>query len=157
MAEVAADRLAGGTAPFTGADAATKLKLLGVDVAALGGALAATAGALEVTVNDPVARSYAKLVVSGDAKTLLGGVLVGDTSRYGMLNPLVGRPLPGDPVTMITPAGEAPALPGDAQVCSCYGLPKDALQTAIKHPPLPDLPPVNTPPRPRPASGPSGP
>jgi nitrite reductase (NADH) large subunit len=142
MAEVAADRLTGGAATFTGADTATKLKLLGVDVASFGDALAKTEGALEVTVNDPVARSYAKLVVSGDAKTLLGGVLVGDTSRYGMLNPLVGRPLPGDPVTMITPAGAEPsagALPGDAQVCSCYGVTKDALQTAIRDRALTDV------------------
>ena len=93
------------TREFTGADPSTKLKLLGVDVASFGDALAATPGALEVTVNDPVARSYAKLVVSDDAQTLLGGVLVGDASRYGVLRPLVGSPLPGDPVTMITPAG----------------------------------------------------
>ena len=143
MAEVVADRLTGGAATFTGADTATKLKLLGVDVASFGDALATTEGALEVTVNDPVARSYSKLVVSGDAKTLLGGVLVGDTSRYGLLNPLVGRPLPGDPVTMITPAADGAVkmeLPGDAQVCSCYGLTKDALQTAIKDRALTDVP-----------------
>jgi len=147
MAEVAADRLTGGAATFTGADTATKLKLLGVDVASFGDALATTDGALEVTVNDPVARSYAKLVVSGDAKTLLGGVLVGDTSRYGMLSPLVGRPLPGDPVTMITPAGGEPsagALPGDAQVCSCRGLTKDALQTAIRDRALTDVAGIKT-------------
>ncbi|HVT70899.1 MAG TPA: nitrite reductase large subunit NirB [Trebonia sp.] len=134
MAEVTADRLTGGSASFTGADTSTKLKLLGVDVASFGDALAVTEGALEVTVNDPVARSYAKLVVSGDAKTLLGGVLVGDATRYGMLRPLVGRPLPGDPVTMITPAGPDPgagALPGDAQICSCHGVTKDRICAAI--------------------------
>jgi nitrite reductase (NADH) large subunit len=134
MAEVAADRLTGGAASFTGADMSTKLKLLGVDVASFGDALAAADGALEVTVNDPVARSYAKLVVSGDARTLLGGVLVGDATRYGLLRPLVGRPLPGDPVTMITPDGPGPgagALPGDAQVCSCHGVTKDDIRAAI--------------------------
>jgi nitrite reductase (NADH) large subunit len=142
MAEVVADRLAGGTAGFTTADTSTKLKLLGVDVASFGDALAATPGALEVTVNDPVARSYSKLVVSGDAKTLLGGVLVGDASRYGALRPLVGRPLPGDPVTMITPSGPAPgagALPGDAQVCSCHGVTKDAVCAAIRDCQLTDV------------------
>jgi nitrite reductase (NADH) large subunit len=142
MAEVTADRLTGGAATFTGADTSTKLKLLGVDVASFGDALATTPGALEVTVNDPVARSYSKLVVSGDAKTLLGGVLVGDATRYGVLRPLVGRPLPGDPVTMITPAGPAPeagALPGDAQVCSCYGVTKDVICAAIADCPLSDI------------------
>src|SRR6266567_2407557 len=136
MAEVLADRLTGGTASFTAADTSTKLKLMGVDVASFGDALAAADGALEVTLNDPVRRSYAKLVVSDDAKTLLGGVLVGDASRYAMLRPLVGRPLPGDPVTMIAPAGSAEgtsagALPGDAQVCSCHAVTKDAICTAI--------------------------
>jgi nitrite reductase (NADH) large subunit len=134
MAEVLADRLVGGSATFTAADTSTKLKLLGVDVASFGDALAASDGALEVTMNDPVSRSYAKLVISGDASTLLGGVLVGDASRYGVLRPLVGRPLPGDPVTMIAPAGTAPgpdALPGDAQVCACHGVTKDAICGAI--------------------------
>jgi nitrite reductase (NADH) large subunit len=134
MAEVVADRLTGGTAGFTAADTSTKLKLLGVDVASFGDALAVTEGALEVTLNDPVKRSYSKLVVSGDAKTLLGGLFVGDVSRYAMLRPLAGRPLPGDPVTMIAPAGPLPgagALPGDAQICSCHGVTKDAICGAI--------------------------
>jgi nitrite reductase (NADH) large subunit len=142
MAEVAADRLAGGAAVFSGSDTSTKLKLLGVDVASFGDALATTPGALEVTVNDPVARSYAKLVVSDDAKTLLGGVLVGDASRYGLLRPLVGRPLPGDPLTMIAPAGPGPGpagLPGDAQVCSCQGVTKDAICAAIRDRGLADV------------------
>jgi nitrite reductase (NADH) large subunit len=134
MAEVLADRLTGGSASFTAADTSTKLKLLGVDVASFGDALASAEGALEVTVNDPVARSYSKLVVSGDAKTLLGGVLVGDVTRYGVLRPLVGRSLPGDPVTMIAGGGQAlgaGALPGGAQVCTCHGVSKDAICAAI--------------------------
>lgn len=40
-------------------------------------------------------RTYAKLVLSDDAKTLLGGVLVGDASSYGVLRPMVGSELPG--------------------------------------------------------------
>jgi nitrite reductase (NADH) large subunit len=136
MAEVLADRLTGGDASFTAADTSTKLKLMGVDVASFGDALAASDGALEVTLSNPVARSYAKLVVSDDAKTLLGGILVGDASKYAMLRPLVGRPLPGDPVTMIAPAGDAAeagagALPGDAQVCSCHAVTKDLVCAAI--------------------------
>ena len=146
MAEVLADRLTGGAASYTATDTATKLKLLGVDVASFGDALASARGALEVTVNDPVTRSYSKLVVSGDASTLLGGVLVGDTSKYAMLRPLVGRPLPGDPVTMVAPAGRDPAfgpgtgaLPGDAQICSCYGVSKDAICGAITGQSLTDV------------------
>jgi nitrite reductase (NADH) large subunit len=147
MAEVLAERLAtaavGPSAGFPAADTATKLKLMGVDVASFGDALASTPGALAVTLNNPVGRSYARLVVSDDAKTLLGGVLVGDASRYAMLRPLVGRPLPGDPVAMIAPvAGTGDgsgALPGDAQVCSCHAVTKDTIRTAIADQNLTDV------------------
>src|SRR4051794_9619140 len=134
MAEVLADRLLDGDATFTAADTSTKLKLMGVDVASFGDALARTPGALEVTLNNPVARTYAKLVVSDDAKTLLGGVLVGDASKYAVLRPMVGRPLPGDPVTMIAPEGGGigiGSLPGEAQVCSCLAVTKDQICHAI--------------------------
>ncbi|MCW3470065.1 nitrite reductase large subunit NirB [Rhodococcus pyridinivorans] len=133
-AEVVADRLVGGTAEFPGADLSTKLKLLGVDVASFGDAHAATPGALEVVLSDSAKGTYAKLVVSDDAKTLLGGILVGDASAYGTLRPLVGRELPGDPATLISPVGEKPgagALPDDAEVCSCNGVTKGAICGAI--------------------------
>jgi nitrite reductase (NADH) large subunit len=136
MAEVVADRLLGGEATMTPAelDMSTQLKMLGVDVASFGDALARTPGALEVVVNDPVAGTYAKLVVSDDARTLLGGVLVGDASKYATLRPLVGSPLPADPVAMIAPGGVelgADALPDSAQICSCNAVTKGALREAI--------------------------
>ncbi|MFT4125567.1 MAG: nitrite reductase large subunit NirB [Gordonia sp. (in: high G+C Gram-positive bacteria)] len=136
-AEVVADRLVGGDATFPGADLSTKLKLLGVDVASFGDAHATTPGALSVVVSDPIGGTYAKLVLSDDASTLLGGILVGDASAYGMLRPLVGSPLPGDPVSLIAPAGDgAPALGvgalgDDAQICSCNDVSKGALCAAI--------------------------
>nr|WP_321182466.1 hypothetical protein [Mycobacterium kansasii] len=88
-AEVVADRLLGGNAEFPGADLSTKLKLLGVDVASFGDARARSEGALEVVLNDAVKGTYAKLVVSDDASTLLGGILVGDATAYGTLRALV--------------------------------------------------------------------
>ncbi|MGY4708756.1 nitrite reductase large subunit NirB [Mycolicibacterium sp. CBM1] len=136
MAEVVADRLLGGSAEFPGADLSTKLKLLGVDVASFGDAHAATPGALEVVLNDAVNQTYAKLVVSDDVSTLLGGILVGDASAYATLRPLVGRPLPADPATLISPAGAevgVGALPDDAQICSCNSVSKGAIAEAISH------------------------
>jgi len=66
-------------AEFPEADMSTKLKLLGVDVASFGDAMGRTPNCLEVVVNDARStRTYAKLVLSDDAKTLLGGILVGD-------------------------------------------------------------------------------
>jgi nitrite reductase (NADH) large subunit len=133
LAGVVVDRLLGGAAIFAGADTSTKLKLLGVDVASFGDAHAHTPGALEVTVNNPAEQTYAKLVVSDDASTLLGGILVGDGSRYAMLRSLVGGRLTGDPVALISPAGGvAPGvLPDGAPVCSCHAVTKGDIGAAI--------------------------
>ena len=133
-AEVVADRLLGGAAEFPGADMSTKLKLMGVDVASFGDAMAATPGALEVVFSDAPKGTYSKLVVSDDAKTLLGGILVGDASAYSLLRPLVGRELPGDPGSLISPAAEQVgmgALPDEAEICSCNGVTKGAICGAI--------------------------
>ncbi|MBI3214816.1 MAG: nitrite reductase large subunit [Mycobacterium sp.] len=137
-AEVVADRLLGGQAEFPGADMSTKLKLLGVDVASFGDAQGNTPNCLEVVVNDPVKHTYAKLVLSDDAKTLLGGILVGDASAYGVLRPMVASELPGDPLALIAPVtdGDAPALgvgalPDIAQICSCNNVTKGDLKEAI--------------------------
>ncbi|MDT5217411.1 MAG: nitrite reductase large subunit [Mycobacterium sp.] len=138
-AEVVADRLLDGSAEFGEADTSTKLKLLGVDVASFGDAMGATPGCLEVAVNDAVKATYAKLVLSDDAKTLLGGILVGDASAYGVLRPMVGEHLPGDPLAIITPAGSdsgaaqlgVGALKAAAQVCSCNNVTKGELTDAI--------------------------
>jgi nitrite reductase (NADH) large subunit len=138
-AEVVADRLLGGAAGFGEADTSTKLKLLGVDVASFGDAMGAAPGCLEVVVNDPVKHTYAKLVLSDDATTLLGGILVGDASAYGVLRPMVGEQLPGDPLAIIAPATSASgatqlgvgALPPAAQICSCNNVTKGELTDAI--------------------------
>ncbi|MFJ8580947.1 nitrite reductase large subunit NirB [Micromonospora sp. NPDC093277] len=132
-AEVVADRLLGGAATFAGADTATKLKLLGVDVASFGDAHGTTPGCLEVTFTDPATRSYAKLVLSDDAQILLGGVLVGDASAYPTLRASVGGPLPAPPLALLAPAGVggATALPGAAQVCSCNAVTRTDVDAAI--------------------------
>lgn len=137
-AEVVADRLLGGAAEFPEADMSTKLKLLGVDVASFGDAQGKTPDCLEVVVNDPVKQTYAKLVLSDNAKTLLGGILVGDASAYGVLRPMVASELPGDPLALIAPAADSDAgglgvgaLPDIAQICSCNNVTKGDLKEAI--------------------------
>ncbi|MFS0865895.1 nitrite reductase large subunit NirB [Microbacterium sp. 179-B 1A2 NHS] len=135
MAEVAATRLRGGAASFDGFDVSTKLKLSGVDVASFGDAFAQTPGALDVVYSDPVAGVYKKLVVSDDAKTLLGGILVGDASAYGSLRPLLGGALGGDPVAYLMPGDGVAAPTGDlpdaALVCSCNSVTAGAIRTAV--------------------------
>jgi nitrite reductase (NADH) large subunit len=142
MARVAAKALLDDDdARFNGADMSTKLKLLGVDVASIGDAHGATAGAKAYTFLDEVKQVYKKLVVSADHKTLLGAVLVGDAEDYGsllqyMLNQM---PLPERPEALILPSLDGAAkpmlgvgaLPPAAQVCSCNNVTKGRICAAI--------------------------
>ncbi|NQD40657.1 nitrite reductase large subunit NirB [Glutamicibacter halophytocola] len=134
MAEIVAEQLAGGEAEFAGFDTATKLKLSGVDVASFGDAFARTDGALEVVYADAPRGLYQKLVVSADAKTLLGGIFVGDATPYQSLRPMLGRELPGEPGAYLSAlGGEAPEseLPDDAVLCSCNNVSAGAIRDAV--------------------------
>lgn len=135
MAEVVADRLLGGAAEFTTVDDATKLKLAGVDVASFGDALARTEQALEIVYADPARGLYQKLVMTDDAKTLLGGVFVGDASPYASLRPLLGTELSGEPAAYLSASGmEAPAgdeLPASALVCACNNVAAGTIRDAV--------------------------
>ena len=135
MAEIVVDALLDGAGTFEGADLSTKLKLLGVDVASFGDAHGTTPGSVELVLSDAVAGVYKKLVISDDGTTLLGGVLVGDASAYGLLRAMVSSrmALPANPEELILPAsgGTAVTLPGDAVVCSCNTVTKDQVEAAV--------------------------
>ncbi|MCB2412107.1 nitrite reductase large subunit NirB [Demequina sp. TTPB684] len=135
MAEIAVDRLLGGASTYPGTDTSAKLKLLGVDVASFGDAFARTPGALELVFSDPVGGVYKKLVMTDDARTLLGGILVGDASAYSSLRPMVGAELPGDPGAWLLPegGGEKPQfeLPDAAAVCSCNNVTAGTVRAAV--------------------------
>ncbi|MEV4009684.1 nitrite reductase large subunit NirB [Nonomuraea angiospora] len=137
MAEVAADRIMGGSSAFEGADMSTKLKLLGVEVAQFG----AMSGALDVTYMDPVGGVYKRLFISDDAKTLLGGICVGDASPYTSLRPFVGKALPASPSDLLfSGAGASLDLPDEAQVCSCNNVCAGDVRTAIADKGVTDVP-----------------
>ncbi|MFE7225311.1 nitrite reductase large subunit NirB [Nocardioides sp. NPDC057577] len=137
MAEVVADALLGGQGTFAGADMSTKLKLLGVDVASFGDAHGTTPDCLELTYSDAVAGVYKKLVISEDGTRLLGGVLVGDASAYGLLRPMVasGMELPENPEELILPqstgGGGGIQLPPEAQICSCNNVTRGDIEAAV--------------------------
>ncbi|MGV9991243.1 FAD-dependent oxidoreductase [Streptomyces sp. NPDC003374] len=105
MAETVARQLLGvaGEA-FPGADTSARLKLLGVDVAGFGDAHARTGGAIEYVREDRRAGTYAKVVLARDGRTLLGGVLAGDTRAYPVLRALTGRELTAPPDALLTGA-----------------------------------------------------
>ncbi len=138
MAEAAAGHLTGSPAPFTGADMSTKLKLLGVDVGAIGDGHGRGEGVLAYTFQDPVRRVYKRLNVSGDGRRLLGAVLVGDCASYDTLlqyyqNALA---LPEAPESLLIPGSadvglSGDALPDAATICSCHNVSKGAIVGAI--------------------------
>ena len=117
-------------------DIATKLKFSGVQVAGFGDRRGTTEGCLEVLFADPARGMYQKIVTSGDAKTLLGGVFVGDTAPFDSLKPLLGRELPAEPNVYLTAAGGGDGipdteLPDDAILCSCNNISFGAVREAI--------------------------
>jgi len=140
MAAVAADRLAGGSAAFTGADLSTKLKLLGVDVASFGDAFATAEGAHAIVYSDPRNSLYKKLVVGTDG-TVLGGILVGDATAYQTLLQMArgDMPTPAEPERLLLPAGavdDGPvvgvgAISDTALICSCNSVTKAAICGAV--------------------------
>ncbi|GHC38583.1 nitrite reductase large subunit NirB [Aidingimonas halophila] len=136
MAKAAADTLTNGSERFQGADMSTKLKLLGVDVGAIGDAHGdRTPGARMYRYLDEIKQEYRKLVVSSDGKKLVGAMLVGDNSYYDTLMQYYsnGLELPDDPASLILPSSEgAPtlgpdALPDTATICSCHNVTKGAV------------------------------
>ena len=83
-------------------------------------------------MSDPINGTYSKLVLSDDASTLLGGILVGDASSYVLLRPLVGQSPPGDPVSLNRPGhrrrpSRSARAGDDAQICSCNDVPRHAV------------------------------
>ena len=140
MAKAAVAHITGGDVTFQGADMSTKLKLMGVDVGSIGDTHARTEGALTYTYFNQPEGVYKRLVVSSDQQTLLGAVLIGDTSDYGTLLPMMleKMPLPEQPEVLILPAVEGAdnalgvaALPDSAQVCSCHDVSKGDIAAAV--------------------------
>ncbi|MEY2933555.1 MAG: Nitrite reductase [Pseudomonadota bacterium] len=139
MAQVVKDRITQECSKqFTGADMSAKLKLLGVDVASFGDAL--NAGKRTVVYQDMVRGVYKKLVLSDDEKRLVGGILVGDAEEYmrllGVTNS--GQDLTQSPEDVLFGArGGAAAhgggeMPDSMGVCSCNGVTKGQICTAIR-------------------------
>ena len=126
---------------FTGADMSTKLKLMGVDVASLGDAHAATPGAKSFVFTDERKQIYKKIITSECGSFLLGGVLIGSADEYGTLLQMMlnKMKLPADPEFLILPSSDGrarvglgvDALPDTAQICSCNNVSKGAICEAV--------------------------
>jgi len=138
MASVVAANLCGDDRRFLGTDCSTKLKLMGVDVASFGDYESQTH--IPLRFEDPIGGHYRKLLFNSDGTQLVGGILVGDATDYGLLSGLAksDEPLGKSPHELLvgSAAGSTSAgsdgLPDDAQVCSCNNVSKRELCDAIR-------------------------
>ncbi len=123
---MAVDHLLGSENSFTGADLSAA-EAVGCGRGRIGDAHGRTPGARSCVYLDESKEVYKRLIVSADNKTLLGAVLVGDTSDYGNLLQLVlnAIELPENPDSLILPAHAGSGkpsigvdkLPDSAQIC----------------------------------------
>ena len=140
QATVLADRLTGADphAEYHGSRTTTKLKVAGVDVAAMGLSVPEHPDDEVVTFSEPKKGVYLSAIVRDDR--LVGATLLGDVRKTSFLAQAFDKalPLPEERLRLLFDVG-APAeelgaaeLADDAQVCNCNGVTKGAIVGAVK-------------------------
>ncbi|KAF4125601.1 nitrite reductase (NAD(P)H) [Geosmithia morbida] len=148
---------------FKRPDLSTKLKLLGVDVASFGDYFADRDGPQHLppkykktravvdgdvseppvkalTYKDPFQNVYKKYIFTPDGRYLLGGMMIGDTSDYVKLVPMVKgmKELDMPPGQLILGAkrsddgNDGDDLDDDVQICSCHNVTKGDVVGKVK-------------------------
>jgi nitrite reductase (NADH) large subunit len=140
QAIVLAEHLTGANprAAYHGSRTATKLKVAGVDVAAMGVKSPERDDDEFVQYSEPKHGVYKTVVVRDDK--LIGATLVGDVSKVAFLMQAFDRglPLPPERVSLMFDIGTpdvatgAAELADDAQVCNCNGVSKAAIVRCVK-------------------------
>ncbi|GAB7190505.1 NADPH-nitrite reductase [Kineococcus sp. NUM-3379] len=140
MATVLADQLTGAdpTAEYHGSRTATKLKVAGVDVVAMGLKEPERTDDEFVVFSEPGRGVYQNVVIREGR--VVGATLVGDARKAGFLQQAFdqGTPLPEERVQLLFDLGGpseetgAAELDDSAQVCNCNGVTKGAIVDAVK-------------------------
>jgi len=139
MAKVFADQVTGvnTNAEYLGSKLATKLKVMGVELASMGITEPASDDDEVIQFSEPKRGTYKKLIVR-DGR-LVGGILMGDISKAAYLMQAFDRDsrLPDERLELLFDLG-APSqavtldeMPADAQVCNCNGVSKAAIGACI--------------------------
>ncbi|HEY7208841.1 MAG TPA: nitrite reductase large subunit NirB, partial [Bryobacteraceae bacterium] len=140
QAKVLADHITGANpnAAYHGSKVATKLKVMGVEMASMGVSEPQDERDEIVQFTEPKRGTYKKLIIR-DGR-LIGAILLGDISKAAYLTQAFDReaPLPDDRLALLFDIG-APSrqaavedLPADAQICNCNGISKGALVQCVK-------------------------
>jgi nitrite reductase (NADH) large subunit len=140
QAKVLADQITGRDpgAAYHGSKVATKLKVMGIEMASLGLTEPEDERDEIVQFTEPKKGTYKKLIIRDGRLT--GGILLGDISKAAYLMQAFdrGTPLPDERLTLLFDIG-APAkqvtfeeMPADAQICNCNGVSKGAIVNCVK-------------------------
>ena len=139
QAVVLADQITGRdpSAAYRGSRPSTKLKVAGVDVAAMGLQGPERDDDEHVVFTEPTRGVFKSVVVRDDK--VVGATLVGDTSKAAFLMQAFDRglPLPQERAELLFELGGPAAeqsleeLPDDAQVCNCNGVSKGQIVDCV--------------------------
>lgn len=139
QAVVLADQITGRdpSAAYHGSRPSTKLKVAGVDVAAMGLQGPERDDDEHVVFTEPTRGVFKSVVVRDDK--VVGATLVGDTSKAAFLMQAFDRglPLPQERAELLFELGGPAAeqsleeLPDDAQVCNCNGVSKGQIVDCV--------------------------
>jgi nitrite reductase (NADH) large subunit len=139
QAKVLADHITGKNrhAAYHGSKVATKLKVMGVEVASMGIVEPQTPDDEVVQFSEPKRGTYKKLIIR-DGR-LVGGILLGDISKAAYLMQAFDRntPLPEERLQLLFDIGDPPKqvtfaeMSANTQVCNCNGVSKGALVACV--------------------------
>ncbi|MBV8401238.1 MAG: NAD(P)/FAD-dependent oxidoreductase, partial [Acetobacteraceae bacterium] len=139
QAKVFADHITGNNrdAQYLGSKLATKLKVMGVELASMGITEPENEDDEIVQFSEPKRGTYKKLIVR-DGR-LVGGILMGDISKAAYLMQAYDRdsPLPDERLSLLFDLGTPPQrvtldeMPVDAQICNCNGVTKGAIGDCV--------------------------
>ena len=139
QAKVFADHVTGTNtqSAYHGSKLATKLKVMGVELASMGITEPASDEDEVVQFTEPKRGTYKKLIVR-DGR-LVGGILMGDISKAGYLMQAFDRDskLPDERLSLLFDLGAPPEkvtldeMPADTQVCNCNGVTKGAIGACV--------------------------
>jgi nitrite reductase (NADH) large subunit len=125
------------SAAYHGSKLATKLKVMGVEVAAMGQSEPSEERDEVIQFTEPKKGTYKKLIVRDNR--LVGSILMGDISKAAYLMQAFDRnsPLPEERLSLLfdlgTPSQKITIdeMPATAQVCNCNGVTKGAIGACV--------------------------
>ena len=139
QAQTLADQITGKNprAAYQGSKLATKLKVMGVELASMGITAPENDTDEVVQFSEPRRGTYKKLIIRDGV--LVGAILLGDINKAAYLMQAFdrGTPLPEERATLLfdigTPSKQITMLemPDDAQVCNCNGVSKGTLRKCV--------------------------